>query len=87
MNTVGNALREGIRGVWHGPRMTNLRRLHEAGRWGDIPLCADCGDRVRYRYASEEIVDGIWVRRSPLLTYYNRVERLSNWDGGARPAA
>jgi len=32
----------GICEIWTGPRMTDLRRAHAAGRYDSLPLCASC---------------------------------------------
>lgn len=77
---MGNVFEEGVRAVWQGEKFQNVRRLHEEGRWDEVPICKDCNGWSQYDY--EEEIDGdILIRRSPEFTYYNRIERLGNWSG------
>lgn len=78
---VGNVFEDGVAGVWHGPRLTEIRRLHEAGRHDEIPICRTC-DRWASNTYREEVRDGLLIRRSAEYTYYNRIDRLENWQGG-----
>jgi hypothetical protein len=32
--------------MWNGEALARLRRLHEEGRFDEIPLCRDCRDYV-----------------------------------------
>jgi len=76
--SMGNVFEEGVRSVWHGPKLTAMRRLHERGQWDKIPLCKNCDRWASYKY-EEEIRDGLLVRRSSEYTYYNRIDRIKNW--------
>lgn len=78
---MGNVFEEGVRGVWHGPKLTEIRQLHEEGRYDEVPFCANC-DRWSSSAYEEEVRDGLLIRRSAEYTYYNRVDRLTNWTGG-----
>src|ERR1035438_3144643 len=69
---------DGVKGVWHGPKLTAMRRLHEQGQWDKIPLCKNCDRWASYQF-TEEVRDGLLIRRSPEYTYYNRIDRLQNW--------
>ena len=75
---MGNVFKDGVKGVWHGPKLTAMRRLHERGQWDKIPLCKNCDRWASYKY-EEEVRDGLLIRRCPEYTYYNRVDRLQNW--------
>ncbi|WP_109117499.1 radical SAM protein [Azospirillum sp. TSO22-1] len=77
---VGNVFKDGVRGVWHGPKLTEVRRLHEQGRYDEVPFCTNC-DRWASNAYEEEIRDGLLIRRSAEYTYYNRIDRLTNWTG------
>ena len=77
---VGNVFEDGVRGVWQGEKFQEVRRLHEEGRWDEVPICKDCNGWAQYEYA-EEVTDELLIRRSPEFTYYNRLERLKNWSG------
>jgi len=76
---VGNVFEEGCHAVWHGNEMTRLRKLHEAGKYKAIPLCADC--EVWSGYVVEESNDGeVLVRKSPTIAHYNRLDRMGTWQ-------
>jgi len=74
---LGNVFRDGIAGAWNGPGFTATRHAHESG--DVIPFCAACQDWPRYMYTSEEVVKDILVRKTPLMTYYNRIDRIETW--------
>ena len=75
---MGNVFKDGVKAVWHGPKLTAMRRLHERGQWDKITLCKNCDRWASYQY-EEEVRDGLLIRRSPEYTYYNRIDRLENW--------
>ena len=77
---VGNVFEEGVRGVWHGAKLDEVRRHHEAGEWDKVPFCKKCDRWASYDF-EETIRDGLLIRRSPEYTYYNRIDRLHNWGG------
>ena len=77
---LGNVFEDGgPLAVWHGPKFTHVRECHEAGRWDDVPFCKDC-DVWRSHEYRDEIREGLLIRSSPLITYYNRLDRLENWE-------
>ena len=39
---LGEALKEGIEGVWRGAALERLRRAHLASRWDALPACRNC---------------------------------------------
>jgi radical SAM protein with 4Fe4S-binding SPASM domain len=75
---MGNVFKDGVKGVWHGPKLTAMRKLHERGQWDKIPICKTCDRWASYQY--EDIVkDGLLIRRTAEYTYYNRIDRIKNW--------
>lgn len=80
---MGNVFKDGVKVVWHGPRLTAIRKLHETGQWDIIPLCKNCDRWASYQY-KEEVRDGLLIRRCPEYTYYNRIDRMDNWKGKLR---
>jgi radical SAM protein with 4Fe4S-binding SPASM domain len=76
--SVGNVFEEGVRGVWHGAKMSEVRHWHETGQWDRVPFCANCDRWASYDF-EETVKDGILIRQSPEYTYYNRIDRLANW--------
>ncbi|HTI85268.1 MAG TPA: radical SAM protein [Alphaproteobacteria bacterium] len=77
---MGNVFKDGVRGVWHGEEFAKARYYHETGQWDKVPFCKGCNGWAQYEY-SEEVVDGILIRRSPEYAYYNTINRLKNWKG------
>jgi len=39
---TGSAVSSSLREIWSGPRFTQYRRLHENGKFDQVPLCGDC---------------------------------------------
>ena len=77
---VGNVFEEGVKAVWNGDKLNQVRRWHEAGEYDKVPLCRNCERWASYGF--EESIEGeLLIRRSPEYTYYNRVDRLENWSG------
>ena len=77
---VGNVFEDGVKAVWNGEQFAKVRYYHETGQWDKVPFCASCNGWAQYEF-DEEIRDGLLIRRSPEFTYYNRLERLKNWQG------
>ena len=70
---VGDLRSESLPEIFNSPEMTRLRRLHGAGRAGEIDMCARCCTVVPHPLlvAGSLILHGKWVRRALPL-----VERL-----------
>lgn len=85
---VGNVFRDGVKEVWHSEEFAKVRYYHETSQWDKVPFCTNCNGWAQYEF-EEEIRDGLLIRRSPQYTYYNRIDRLDNWQGrllGGHPA-
>lgn len=77
---VGNVFDEGVKAVWNGEKLNQVRRWHEAGEYDKVPFCRNCERWASYGF--DETLEGdLLVRRSPEYTYYNRIDRLENWSG------
>lgn len=78
---MGNVFTDGgVEAVWHGKRFTKMRELHETGQAERIPFCKNCNGWAQYEF-KDEVRDGLLIRTSPQYTYYNRIEKLKNWQG------
>jgi MoaA/NifB/PqqE/SkfB family radical SAM enzyme len=77
---MGNVFKSSVKEIWHGEQFAKARYYHETGQWDEVPLCQGCNGWAQYEY-SEEVKDGLLIRRSPEYVYYNRIERLSSWKG------
>lgn len=77
---VGNVFESGVHAVWTGEAFAKVRYYHETGQWDKVPFCKNCNGWAQYEF-EEELRDGLLIRRSPEFTYYNRIDRLKNWQG------
>jgi len=83
-NVMGNVFKDGgVKAVWHGEKFTEARHYHETGQWDKIPFCQNCNAWTGHQY-TEEIRDGLMIRKSQQFTYYNRIDRLKNWTESLR---
>jgi len=80
---VGNVFKDGVKGVWNGPRLTEIRRHHEAGEWDAVPFCKNCNAWAGQIW-EEEITDELLIRRSVQMSYYNRLDRMDSWHSGIK---
>lgn len=77
---MGNVFEEGVAAIWNGAAFSRARRLHENGEYDKIPFCKDC--KIWALSVYEEITDlsnALLIRRSPLVTYYNRLDSMDNF--------
>ncbi len=80
---MGNVFEDSVAAVWHGEEFAKARYFHETGQWDKVPFCKNCNGWTEYDF-TEEVRDGLLIRSSPQYVYYNRLERLSNWEGKLR---
>jgi radical SAM protein with 4Fe4S-binding SPASM domain len=76
---AGNVLKDGVKNVWHGEALSRMRYYHETGQFDKLPLCDPCNLWTDYHYTTEE-KDGLLIRKSSSVTYYNKLDRISGWD-------
>lgn len=74
---VGNVAAQPLTQIWDGPAMQNLRRLHAAGRAGEIEMCAKCCTTIPHPalVTGSLILHGRTVRR--LMPVVERMTYLS----------
>ena len=77
---MGNVFSSDVRKVWNGEEFSKARYYHETEQWDKVPFCKSCNGWAQYE-PEEEISDGLLIRKSPQYTYYNKISRLSNWNG------
>ncbi|MBS29099.1 MAG: molybdopterin biosynthesis protein MoeA [Alphaproteobacteria bacterium] len=77
--SVGNVFEQPVRDVWNGEEMQKVRHYHETKQWDKVPFCKSCDRWASYEF-EEEVRDGLLIRKSPEYTYYNRIDRLDNWE-------
>ncbi|HEX5863741.1 MAG TPA: radical SAM protein, partial [Casimicrobiaceae bacterium] len=75
---MGNVFEKGVKEIWQGEEFAKARYYHETEQWDKVPFCKGCNGWAQYEY-TEEVRDGLLIRRSPEYVYYNLVSRLSNW--------
>lgn len=75
---VGNVFQDGVLNVWNSPALNEVRRYHESDQFDKLPFCKECNLWADCSY--EDIIEnGILIRRSNSVTYYNRLDRLKTW--------
>ncbi len=78
---MGNVFTDGgVEAVWNGERFQEARYYHETGQWDKVPFCKNCNGWAQYDF-TDEVRDGLLIRTSPQFVYYNKLSRLSNWQG------
>ncbi len=85
---LGNVFENGVKAVWQGEEFAKLRYYHETDQWDKVPFCKPCNGWAQHSF-EEEMRDGLLIRKSPEFTYYNKIARLTNWQGkllGGHPA-
>jgi len=80
---MGNVFEEGVKNVWNGEKFQEMRKLHETGQYKKIPLCARCDVWTNY-LIKETVSNGVLIRESPIMTYYNRLDRMNTWHSRIR---
>jgi len=78
-SVVGNVAETSVEEVWQGEEFAKVRYYHETGQYDKVPFCKDCQGWAQYDY-QEEVRDGLLIRKSAEFTYYNRIDRLKNWQ-------
>lgn len=84
---VGNVFEEGVKGVWQGEKLNQIRHYHETGQWDKVPFCKDCNAWSGYVYEEETTERAgvkVMIRRSPQFIYYNRLDRMGSWTENLR---
>lgn len=78
---MGNVFTDGgVEAVWNGEKFKKARYYHETGQWDKVPICKKCNGWAQYEF-TEEVKDGYLIRTSPQFVYYNKIARLTNWQG------
>ena len=77
-DNMGSVDTGSVEAVWRGEKFETYRELHQRGQWDQIPACKDCDGWAAYEY-EETMTDRHLIRRSPIYTYYNVLDRLHNW--------
>jgi MoaA/NifB/PqqE/SkfB family radical SAM enzyme len=80
---VGNVFLDGVANVWQGEAFAKVRYFHETGQFDAVPFCKSCNGWAQYEFA-EEVTGDLLIRRSPQMTYYNRLDRLESWRNRLR---
>ena len=77
--SLGNVFEEGVYNVWHGKALTAVRRHHEESNYGAEPFCQNCTVWSGFNITEEREQGEVLIRSSDSITYYNRLDRMSNW--------
>jgi len=84
VTSLGNVFEEGVYNVWHGEAFTAIRRNHEEKNYGAQPFCETCTLWSHYNITSERQEGDLLIRASNSVTFYNRLDRMSNWKSDLR---
>lgn len=78
---MGNVFKDGVKNIWHSEEFKKVRYYHQIGRYEKVPFCRNCV--VWSNSIIEEITtDKVLIRKSPLTTHYNRLDKLNYWKVG-----
>jgi len=77
---LGNVFQEGILNVWKGKLFENLRLGHEQGGEHLNTFCRECDQWAGFNIIKEHEDKGLLIRETAYSTYYNRLDRMSNWS-------
>lgn len=77
---MGNVFKTSVAEVWRGEEFSKVRYFHETKQWDKVAFCNTCNGWAQYAY-EEEVRDGLLIRKSPEFSYYNKIARLTNWQG------
>ncbi len=78
---IGNVFKSGVKEIWHSDEFQKLRYYHETSQYSKIPFCENCDIWASY-LIEEEIKDNVLIRKSPLITNYNRMDKMKTWRVG-----
>ena len=75
---VGNIHDSSVSDIWNGPRIQEVREMHERNDYSKLEICQNCQRWNSYNFA--EYVEGnVLVRSSSEYTYYNRLDKMHTW--------
>jgi radical SAM protein with 4Fe4S-binding SPASM domain len=80
---MGNVFQSGLKNVWHCEKFQEVRYYHEMSQYEKVPLCKNCDVWANY-ISNEKEINGVLVCQSPIITYYNRIDRLYSWKSRIR---
>jgi len=81
---LGNVFERGVYDVWHGKALTAVRKHHEENNYDNEPFCQNCTVWAGYNTPEEREEGEVLIRSSDSTTYYNRLDRMSNWKAEIR---
>lgn len=75
---MGNVFKDGVKKVWNGEPFKEARHLHETGQYEKLELCKKCSNWANINFTEEKKGD-VLIRESPIMTFFNRLDRLKSW--------
>ena len=84
VTNLGNVFKDGVYNVWHGEALTAVRKHHEENNYKDESFCESCTLWASYNITDEREQGNLLIRSSDSVTYYNRLDKLSNWKSQIR---
>jgi radical SAM protein with 4Fe4S-binding SPASM domain len=81
---LGNVFSNSVVDVWNSSKMNNLRRSHEDKNIPIDSFCESCEQWAGFNIINEYEKDGLLIRETAFSNYYNRIDRLGNWQESKR---
>ena len=76
---LGNVFKDGVLNVWNNAKFKRLRCSHEDSSIPIDKFCDGCEQWAGFNIIEEYEKKGILIRKTKFSSYYNRLDRLSNW--------
>jgi|APSaa5957512535_1039671.scaffolds.fasta_scaffold05696_4 radical SAM protein with 4Fe4S-binding SPASM domain len=76
---LGNVFKDGVLNVWNNNKFKKLRHSHEDSSTAIDKFCEGCDQWAGFNIVEEYEKEGLLIRKTKFSSYYNRVDKLSNW--------
>jgi MoaA/NifB/PqqE/SkfB family radical SAM enzyme len=77
---LGNVFKHGVISVWNNNRFNVLRDGHENSSLPIDKFCDGCDQWAGFNIVDEYEEDGLLIRKTKFSSYYNRMDKISNWE-------
>jgi radical SAM protein with 4Fe4S-binding SPASM domain len=76
---LGNVFEDGLLNVWNGEKVNSIRKKMIAKEFDKIDFCKNCILSREYTFEEKEC-EGVLIRKSPHVVFYNRVDKIASWS-------
>ena len=81
---LGNVFKDGVLDVWKGGKYNEVRKSHEDKNTKIDPFCETCDQWAGFNIINEYESEKLLIRETAFSTYYNRIDKLSNWTSDSK---